>query len=261
MTILHHELRRNRLALLIWSIAIASMLFISIIIYPEMRSSMLEATNMFSQMGDFSAAFGMDKVNFGEYVGYIAVECGNVLGLGGALFAAIISVSALAKEEKDHTAEFLLTHPVKRSRAVLEKLLSVYIRVLILNLIVAAVMVAATYMIGEKPDAKLFFLLMLAYFLMQIEIASVCFGISAFMRRGEIGIGLGFALLMYFLNIIANLTKDAEWLKYVTPFAFADGTSIASSMSIEWKYAAVGLALAVAGVIAAFVKYGKKDIR
>ena len=261
MTILRHELRRNRLALLIWTLAIAGMLLISIIIYPEMRSSMLEAADMFSQMGDFSAAFGMDKVSFGEYKGYIAVECGNVLGLGGALFAAIIGIAALAKEEKDHTAEFLLTHPVSRGRVVLEKLLSVYIRVLALNLIVAAVMVGGTYLIGEKPDAKLFFLLMLAYFLMQIEIASVCFGISAFVARGELGIGLGFALLMYFLNIISNLTKDVEWLKYVTPFSFADGTSIVSSMGIEWKYAAVGLALTVAGVAAAFVKYCRKDIR
>ena len=261
MTILRHSLRRNRLSLLIWTLAVAGMLLISIIVYPEMRSSMLETTQMFSQMGEFSAAFGMDKVNFGEYMGYIAVECGNVLGLGGALFAAIIGISALAKEEKDHTAEFLLTHPLTRSRVVFEKLISVWVRVLILNLFVAAVMIGGTYLIGEKPDAKLFPLLMLAYVLMQIEIASVCFGISAFMSRGELGVGLGFALLMYFLNILSNLTEDAEKLKYVTPFAFADGTAIVSSNAIEWKYAAVGLALTVAGIAAAFIKFGKKDIR
>ena len=260
MTILRHELNRGRTSLLIWSIAIAAMLFISIIIFPQMRSSMDSAADIFSQMGDFSTAFGMDKVNFGEYKGYFAVECGNVLGLGGALFAAILGISALAKEEKEHTAEFLLTHPVKRSRVVLEKLLSVYIRILILNVIVAAASLVSSLIIGEKPEAKFFCLLFLAFFLLQIEIASVCFGVSAFIRKGGLGLGIGIALLLYFISIIANLTKDAEPLKYVTPFAFADGTSIAAYNSIEWKYAAVGLALAVIGVAAAFIKYEKKDI-
>jgi ABC-2 type transport system permease protein len=53
-------------------------------------------------------SFGMDKLNFGEFMGYFGIECGNVLGLGGALFAALAGISALAKEEKDRTAEFLL---------------------------------------------------------------------------------------------------------------------------------------------------------
>ena len=33
----------------------------------------------------------------------------------------------------------------------------------------------------------------LAYFFLQVELAGICFGISAFLRRGSIGIGLGIA--------------------------------------------------------------------
>ena len=57
---------------------------------------------------------------------------------------------------------------------------------------------------------------------MQLVLAGICFGISAFLRNGSLGIGLGLALGMYFLNIIANLTSGAEFLKYITPFGFAD---------------------------------------
>ena len=60
---------------------------------------------MFASMGSFTEAFGMDKISFGTLTGFYAVECGNILGLGGAFFSALCGVSILAKEEKDHTAE------------------------------------------------------------------------------------------------------------------------------------------------------------
>jgi ABC-2 type transport system permease protein len=90
------------------------MLAITIIIYPEMAAAMDEFSEMFSNMGSFSEAFSMDQLNFGEFMGYFGTECGNVLGLGGAFFAALAGILSLAKEEKDHTAEFLFTHPVSR---------------------------------------------------------------------------------------------------------------------------------------------------
>ena len=34
----------------------------------------------------------MDRLNFGTLDGYYAIECGNILGLGGAFFAALSAV-------------------------------------------------------------------------------------------------------------------------------------------------------------------------
>lgn len=260
MTIFFHELKRDRVKLIVWTAAIAFMLLTSIIIYPQMTSQMDQMGEMFSEMGGFSEAFNMDKVNFGEFRGYFAVECGNVLGLGGAFFAALLGISALAKEERDRTAEFLLTHPVSRSSVVAQKLAAVICEILILNLIVAAVAILGTLAIGQQIDGKLFFNIFLGYFLMQVEIACVMFGVSAFIRGGGIGIGLGAAFLLYFMNIIANLTDKAEFLRYITPFSYADGTSIVASGGIEVKYLIPGIVLAVIAVAAAFIKYERKDI-
>ena len=55
-------------------------------------------------------------------MGFYGTECGNILGLGGAFFAAITGMSLLAGEEGGHTAEFLLTHPLGRTRIAGEKL-------------------------------------------------------------------------------------------------------------------------------------------
>lgn len=260
MTVYKHELKRAKISLLIWTAAISFMLGVCILIYPEMKTQMSDISAMFADMGSFSAAFGMDRINFGSFIGFFGVECGNVLGLGGALFAAIVGISALAKEEKEHTAEFLLTQPVSRNKVVLEKLLAVFTQIVILNLVSAVVTVISVAVIGESVDAKVMLLLFLAYFILQIEISAVTFGISAYLKGNGLGIGLGIAVLMYFLNIIANLTENAKFLKYLTPFGYTEGADIISSCSIDLKYLAVGIVFTAAGIAAAFLKYRKKDI-
>lgn len=260
MTVFFHELKRGKVSLLIWSCAIAFMLDICVLIYPEMKTQMSDISEMFADMGSFSDAFGMDKINFGTFIGYFGVECGNVLGLGGALFASILGISALAKEEKEHTAEFLLTHPVSREKVLAEKLLAVFSQIIILNLVSAIVTVLSVLAVGESVDAKVMLLLFLAYFMMQIEISAVTFGISAFLKGNGLGIGLGITVLMYFLNIMANLTENAKFLKYITPFGYTEGADIISNSAIEVKYLAAGLVFTVTGLVAAFLKYRKKDI-
>lgn len=260
MTVFFHELKRGKVSLLIWSCAIAFMLGICVLIYPEMKTQMSDISEMFADMGSFSDAFGMDKINFGTFIGYFGVECGNVLGLGGALFASVLGISALAKEEKEHTAEFLLTHPVSREKVLAEKLLAVFSQIIILNLVSAFVTVLSVLAVGESVDAKVMLLLFLAYFMMQIEISAVTFGISAFLKGNGLGIGLGIAVLMYFLNIMANLTENAKFLKYITPFGYTEGADIISNSAIEVKYLAAGLVFTVTGLVAAFLKYRKKDI-
>ena len=117
-----------------------------VLMFPDMKSQMDDVNEMFSSMGNFTSAFGMDQLNFGTITGFYAVEGGNILAIGGAFFAAITGISALLKEEKDRTAEFLLTHPVTRVKVVMEKLLSVVAIITILNIIVFVCSVSASVM-------------------------------------------------------------------------------------------------------------------
>lgn len=260
MTILKHEMRQGRGSLIIWTAVIGFMLGVCILIYPEMSKQMGGISEAFANMGGFSAAFGMDKINFGEFIGFFGVECGNVLGLGGAFFAALTGISALSKEEREHTAEFLLTHPVSRHGIAAQKLISVFVQIIILNIVAVGITALSTAAIGEEPDIKPLALTFAAYIVMQLEIGAICFGISAFIGRGGIGLGLGLAAAFYFLNIVANLTESAEFLKFLTPFGYTDSADIIAGSCIEVKYLAVGIGIAVIGIGAAFWKYGQKDI-
>ena len=91
MTIIKHELKRGRRSFVIWTAVIGFMLSVCIILYPEMKKEIGQISDTFASMGALTAAFGMDKLNFGTLIGYYAIECGNVLGLGGAFFSTLTS--------------------------------------------------------------------------------------------------------------------------------------------------------------------------
>ena len=183
MTLIKHELKQGKLLFVIWTAAIGLLLAICVFLFPEMKGQMDGVGDMFASMGSFTEAFGMDRLNFGTLIGFYAVECGNILGLGGAFFACLCAVGILSKEEKNRTAEFLVTHPVKRSRIITEKLVTILIQITAMNLIIYALSVGSMAAIGETIPWKEINLLHFAYYLLQIELAGICFGISAFSCR------------------------------------------------------------------------------
>ncbi|MBQ6230616.1 MAG: ABC transporter permease subunit [Eubacterium sp.] len=261
MTILKREILSQKFTILIWGLAIGLMVAVCIFIYPEMSKQMDQINDMMSSMGSFTKAFGMDKMDFGTLTGYYAVECGNMLGIGGAFFAAILGVSALMKEERDRTAEFLLTHPVSRTKVITQKLISVFVSIIIMNTIVLICSIIPLLIIKGDVDWGLVLLFHLAFLILQFEIAGICFGVSAFIWKFGIGIGIGIAAVFYFMNIISNITADAKALKYITPFGYTDGSFIVNSHSLEGKYIFPGMGFMIVGIVIAYVKYTKKDIR
>lgn len=260
MTIYGKELRQSVKSFAIWTGSIVCMMIICILMFPEMKNEMESVSSVFANMGGFTDAFGMDKLNFGELMGFYGVECGNVLGIGGGFFAALAGISVLAGEEKNRTAEFLFTHPVSRNWVLVQKFLSVVTQVLVLNIFVVLVDLLFAAVIGEEFQMREFLLMHTAYLLMQFEIASICFGISAFIQRGSIGIGLGCALALYFMNLICNISEKAEFLKYITPYAYSDASQIISESKLEGNLIVIGMVISLAGIGAAFFKYNRKDI-
>ena len=260
MTIVFQEIKSQKIPILIWSLSIGLLIAMCVLMYPEMENEMEGVNELFSSMGNFTSAFGMDQLNFGTLLGFYAVEGGNILAIGGAFFAAITAISALLKEEKERTAEFLLTHPVSRSRVVTEKLISVVLMILLLNVVVLALSAGSVLIINHDVEWGTLLLFHVAYLLMQLEIAGICFGLSAFLSKSGLGIGIGIASVMYFLNIVANISDDAKFLKYITPFGYTEGADIINDQALKAEYLIPGMILMVIGIVVAYIWYCRKDI-
>lgn len=91
--------------------------------------------------------------------------------------------------------------------------------------------------------------------------AGICFGISAFTRKGSAGIGLGIAAVIYFLNLVANISESAGFLKCITPFGYAEGADIVTGGTLDAGMILPGLLYGAAGIGTAYWKYRKKDIQ
>lgn len=255
MTLVKHELRQGRFSFCIWTAAIGLLLAVCIFLFPEMKGQMEEVNDMFASMGAFTAAFGMDRLNFGTFIGFYAVECGNILGLGGAFYAALCAAGMISKEERDGTAEFLLTHPVSRMRVITEKLMTVFLQITAVNVIIYVVSAVSIGMIGEAVPWKELNLLHAAYYMLQIEIAGICFGLSAFLKKGSVGVGLGVAVMFYFLNLIANITEEAEFLKYITPFGYCEGADIVAEGIVNPLMLVIGIGMGAVGIGIAYLRF------
>ena len=260
MPIMLFEIKRNRLSLIIWSAVLSFLIAVCVFIYPEIAKEMESMKDIFANMGAFSDAFGLDQLQFGEFMGYFAIECAETLGIGGAIFAALLGVNALGKEERERTAEFLFTHPVTRTRVVLEKLLAVVSEILMLNISVALVTIASVALISVEADYLKLLLIFLSLLILQIEIAVICFTISSFLVRGGVAVGIGVAIGSYFLNIISNISEDAVFLKYITPFGYTDGGYINEHASLDIKYLVIHLIVTAILAMLSFYRYNKKDI-
>ena len=261
MTLLKHELRQGRTALSIWTAAIGFLLTVCVFIFPEMKGEMENLGDVFGSMGSFSDAFGMDQLNFGTLVGFYAIECGNVLGLGGAFYAAICAAGILSKEEKDGTAEFLLTHPISRRTVLMQKLAAIVIQITVMNMVVYLLSIGSMVLIGEAVPWKEVNLMHLAYYCLQLELGGICFGVSAFLRKGSLGVGLGIAVMLYFANLISNMAEVARGLRYITPFAYCDGADIVTNGNLDLLLLGIGFLFTAVGIGSAFWKYCRKDIQ
>ena len=261
MALIKHEVKQGMISFWIWTISILSLMMICIFLFPQMKDQMQDVTKVFADMGSFTAAFGMDTLNFGTLIGFYGVECGNILGLGAAFYASFCAVSILSKEEKDHTAEFLLSHPISRKQVLIQKLIAVWIQIVLLNVIVYLGSILSISLIGEEIPFKEINLMHLSFFIMQIELSCICFGISSFLSKGSIGIGLGLSILIYFLNLIANISESVEFLKYITPFGYCEVSDIVETLQLNGTYIGIGIVLSIIGIGIGFIHYCRKDIK
>lgn len=267
MTLYRHEMKRAWKSLLIWTAAIGGMLALDMLLFPMMKSMTGEMNAMMASMGEGMAqAFGLSSLVNLTVGNYYASQISGVLGLGGGLFAALLGISALAKEERGGTAEFLLTHPISRAGVVTSKLAAVLTQVVVLNAGAFLLAVLSTLAVGEAVPWTLYLQLHLAHLLMTAQIACMCFALSALMRRGGVAIGLGLVFLMYFLNLVAELLANrqktaSDILNALTPFGYSSGTEILARGGLQLLWTAVGMVLLAGGIVLAYLIYRRKDIR
>lgn len=258
--IFKQELRLNLKMLLIWSLAVGGMGLSCILLYKTMEGDMKEMADMFSNMGAFSDAFGMSTLSIATLKGFFATEVGAVHGLGGALFSALVAAGMLSKEEELHTGEFLFSMPVSRKKIVAAKALCILVMLIIFTVICAVLYICGFAALGEELPVTEFTIYMFMQFLMDLEIAGICFAISAMSSKTRIGAALGLSLMFYAYDLIGRVVPDMKDCLFAGPFSYSNASEIFSGEDIRIGAILFGIAVTVIFTAFSFVYFDKKDL-
>lgn len=259
-TVYKHEIKEYSKSLLIWVLCVGGMGASCILLFSGMQESMEGMAENFASMGAFSDAFGMSQLSIATLKGFYATEVGTIHALGGAMFAAIVSANILSKEEDGHTSEFLFSLPIARGKAVMAKWLAAMSHILLFNLLCVLLYLLGILFLGEEMPAGEFILYHGMQLLMQIEIAAVCFALSAFQKKNKPGLALGIVLLLYAFDLVARVIPDLSDFKLLSPFSYANAADLLGTGDVYASAAVLGVIVLAASVCTAHILYVKKDL-
>lgn len=258
--LLKYEWKAGIKSLLIWSLAVGVMGMLCIVLYKSMEDSMAGVAESFASMGAFSDAMGMSTLSIATLKGYFATEIGTVHSLGSSLFAASIATIILSKEEDGHTAEFTYTLPVSREKVVAVKFLSVMMHLISFTVICGLLYQVGILLVGEQGLGREYLIFMASQLLMNIEVASVCFLISACSKKNKLGIGIGVAMILYVYDLMARVIPDLKDAIFLSPFSYANATEIFAQTGDHAGALICGGAIILVSAIAAGVIYTRRDL-
>lgn len=258
-TIYIHELKQGFKSLLIWAFALSAMGLACIMIYRGMEGEIADMAEGFAQMGAFSAAFGMDRMSLATLTGFYSVEVATITGIGGAMFAAVISRGMLSKEEAGHTGEFLFTLPLSRGKILLAKGLCLLSEILIFNAACTGVFALGFWRVegGIPGEFWLFHTMQAAA---QAVFCRVCFFISSLSKKVSYGPGLGIVLLFYRADMLCRISPDLKDFTFLSPFSMANSTRILGGEGLYLPGIVFGAILSAVCFSGAAIVYTRRDL-
>ena len=260
LAIMRQEFKLNMKSLLIWSLVVGGLGFVCTVLYSTMEGQANDLAEMMSKMGSFADAFGMSTLSIATLKGYFATEVGVIHGLGSAMFAAILAIDILSKEEDRHTGEFIFSLPVSRGKVLTAKGICVLLMLILFTAICAIFYVCGFVYLKEELPVSEFTAFMLRQLLMNIEIAAICFGISAISGKSKMGTGLGIALVFYVYDLMGRVVPDLKDYLFIGPFSYANASEIFSGIKVSTSALIVAAVVTICCTAMAFVIFEKRDL-
>jgi len=263
MNIFLREMKANRKSLFWWSFGMVMMIYAGMAKYTAYATSGQDITALMGQIpSTVRAALGFSDLDVMKASGFYGMLYLYIL-LMATIHAVLLGAGILAKEERDHTSEFLNTKPSSRSRTVTAKLLAAVLNVLVLNLVCFALSltVVEQYAQGENltPDILL---LMGAMFILQLVFLFIGTAIAASGRSPKTAVSVGATIMLsaYVVSIVVDVNRNLDFLRYLTPFKYFTASSVMKSQSLEPVYLVLSAVIMAAAITATYVGYNKRDL-
>lgn len=261
--IFKHEFLMHLRSVISWSLAVVVLLFIFMAVFASLAEDMQLLYDALERMPqELLIAFGMTDVDLSSVLGFYGFGFVFVQ-LCLALQAAGYGFGLVSVEERDLTADFLLTRPVSRPTILTSKLLAALTGLLITQVVLwsSSFLLVNFYRNGQTYDSRALVLLLVGTFVFQLFFLSVGVVVSLLMKRVRSVTTLAMALAfgMYVLSAFSGML-GTETLDVITPFKHFEPQYILSNAAFDLPYVLLSVAVIVLSLAASYVLYQRRDI-
>ena len=263
MNIFLHELKIHRKSLFFWCLGMFLLVWSGMEKYSGLQLSGDAANQMLAQIpSSVRKVIGVDSLDINTAVGFYGVLFIYILVMV-AIQAVLLGTSLITKEERDKTAEFLLTKPISRKNVILEKLMSGIVIITILNFFTLCVSI---YMVAShnngNPDIKIAILLMFAMYLVQLIFFSLGALVGSESKNPKKASVLSTSMMMlaFVIYVFTGITNKLGFLTAFSPFKYFEASKIIETGSLNIYFVLLSVFLVTIFTVATLKSYDNKDL-
>ena len=264
MNILKFELKMMRTNLAFWIFGINSFVFVYMVFFPFIMADNASWEAMMSQFPEeFLAFFGMNsELSVSNIMGYYALTMDFLL-IPVAVQAAHYGFSILSVEEREYTADFLLSKPISRKKIYLHKFYAAFTGLLITNLTIwiSSIIALLLFNGGQEVAFGNAFIFLASIILFQLFFLTVGMVISTMLKKvGSVitySMSLGFGL--YILSSFGKMLSN-DFLQVIGIYGHYNPTTIMTESNLNWPLVAISVSISIISFIGGYFLYQRRNI-
>lgn len=262
MNVFARELKVHRRGLIFWSLGIVMMVYSGMAKYAAYEAAGESVTDILAQLPKgIQVVFGMSGFDLGKATGFYGVLF-LYLAVMGAVHAALLGAHLIAKEERDHTSEFLYPKPVARSGILTGKLLAGLVNVVVFNLVSYA---SSLYFIDYFSDGEPFAVDVAVLTVGLLFIQLIFFSIGALVAgvsrkpKGSASRATSVMFGTFLLYYLVNMNEKLDFLRFFTPFKYFDA-AVLMNEGLDPVFIALSVGIIAAAVFGTYRFYSARDL-
>ena len=258
------EFNVNFKSFIIWTSILLLMFLVVFLIYPYIiTDDKIQDLNSMMEVfpKELLKAFNMDLASINSAYGWLKSEGFMFILIVIGIYSSVIGSTIVLKEENDKTIEYLVSLPVKRSTIMTHKIIVSITYILLMILIIGLFNYIALLISGNFNKLE-YLLLSISPILIALPLFAINLFISTFLHKTKktLGISMGLVLIFYLLNILSELSKTVEFLKFFSIYTLASVRNIITNTCIDISCIIISIIITCIFIILSYIRYNKKEL-
>lgn len=264
MNIFKQEFNMKIKSIVIWSLSLAGFMIFYMAFFPTMIKDSTALDSIMSSMPkELFQALGLrEGLSISSLIGYFTLTF-TLIQLAIAIQSANYGFSILTEEERDLTADFLMTKPISRSKVYFSKFIAAFLSLIITAIVVSigSFIALELFNAGQNYDTLNVLKLLITIPIFQLVFLSMGMLISLFFKkvRSVLSLSMGLAIGLYVINSVSGIV-NSEVLGYFSPYYYFEPGIILKNGEYDCILLFLGFGIIAISLIGSYIIYNKRDI-